>query len=133
MISISVSVSVSVSVSTFAVEEYITLGDLISHFSSKLFISFFHFIIFTYFLIFPTIIFILLFIRVIKMKVGFTLMPIALEGLGRISHLINIDTVEDLVILMKTVLTGKNVFFFLPLLVFYFYFYYYLRINISIL
>jgi hypothetical protein len=39
------------------------------------------------------------------MKVGFSLMPIALEGLGRISHLINIDTVEDLVILMKTVLT----------------------------
>ena len=45
--------------------------------------------------------------RVIKMKVGFALMPIALEGLGRISHLINIDTVEDLVILMKTVLTCK--------------------------
>lgn len=45
--------------------------------------------------------------RVIKMKVGFTLMPVALEGLGRISHLINIDTVEDLVILMKTVLTCK--------------------------
>ena len=67
------------------------------------------------------------------MKVGFTLMPIALEGLGRISHLINIDTVEDLVILMKTVLTGKKVFFFLPLLVFSFHFYYYLRINISIL
>ena len=40
------------------------------------------------------------------MKVGFTLMPIALEGLGRISHLINIDTVEDLVILMKSVITG---------------------------
>ena len=34
-------------------------------------------------------------------------MPIALEGLGRISHLINIDTVEDLVILMKTVITGN--------------------------
>ena len=67
------------------------------------------------------------------MKVGFTLMPIALEGLGRISHLINIDTVEDLVILMKTVLTGKNVFLFLPLLVFSFHFYYYLRIKISIL
>ena len=42
------------------------------------------------------------------MKVGFSLMPIALEGLGRISHLINIDTVEDLVVLMKTVLTCKN-------------------------
>ena len=41
------------------------------------------------------------------MKVGFTLMPIALEGLGRISHLINIDTVEDLVILMKSVITGN--------------------------
>ena len=45
------------------------------------------------------------------MKVGFTLMPIALEGLGRISHLINIDTVEDLVILMKTVLTGNRIVF----------------------
>lgn len=44
------------------------------------------------------------------MKVGFTLMPIALEGLGRISHLINIDTVEDLVVLMKTVLTGLHIF-----------------------
>ena len=42
------------------------------------------------------------------MKVGFSLMPIALEGLGRTSHLINIDTVEDLVVLMKTVLTCKN-------------------------
>jgi hypothetical protein len=51
------------------------------------------------------------------MKVGFSLMPIALEGLGRISHLINIDTVEDLVILMKTVLTCtynlKNIFHFM--------------------
>ena len=32
MISFSVSVSVSVSVTPFAVEEYITLGDLLSHF-----------------------------------------------------------------------------------------------------
>ena len=43
------------------------------------------------------------------MKVGFDLLPIALEGLGLISHLINIDTVEDLVNLMKGVLQGTNV------------------------
>ena len=35
------------------------------------------------------------------MKVGFTLLPAALDGLGRITHLINIDTVEDLISLMR--------------------------------
>jgi hypothetical protein len=46
----------------------------------------------------------LIYFRIIKMKVGFQLLPVALEGLGKISHLINIDTVADLVTLMATVL-----------------------------
>lgn len=46
----------------------------------------------------------LIYFRIIKMKVGFQLLPVALEGLGKISHLINIDTVADLITLMATVL-----------------------------
>ena len=46
----------------------------------------------------------LVYFRIVKMKIGFELLPVALEGLGRISHLINIDTVADLVTLMSTVL-----------------------------
>lgn len=46
----------------------------------------------------------LIYFRVIKMKVGFELLPVALTGLGRISHLINVETVEDLVILMRSIL-----------------------------
>lgn len=38
------------------------------------------------------------------MKIGFSLIPAALEGLGRISHLINMDTAEDLIALMKKIL-----------------------------
>jgi hypothetical protein len=38
------------------------------------------------------------------MKVGFELLPTALRGLGRISHLINVETVEDLVVLMRATL-----------------------------
>lgn len=34
-------------------------------------------------------------------------MPVALEGLGRITHLINMDTVEDLLAMMRTLLTAS--------------------------
>jgi len=47
---------------------------------------------------------ILIYFRIIKMKIGFNLIPTALEGLGRISHLINMDTAEDLIALMKKML-----------------------------
>ena len=42
------------------------------------------------------------------MKIGFVLMPAALEGLGRISHLINIDTVEDLLVVLKNIVVGAT-------------------------
>ncbi len=38
------------------------------------------------------------------MKVGFGLLPVALEGLGAITHLINMETVEDLIALMRGIL-----------------------------
>jgi hypothetical protein len=38
------------------------------------------------------------------MKIGFELLSDALDGLGRITHLINVDTVEDLISYMKTIL-----------------------------
>ena len=50
----------------------------------------------------------LIYFRIVKMKVGFQLLPVALEGLGKISHLINIDTVTDLVTLMATVLQSTS-------------------------
>jgi hypothetical protein len=46
----------------------------------------------------------LIYFRIIKMKVGFTLLPVAVDGLSRISHLINIDTVQDLMTLLKGIL-----------------------------
>ena len=46
----------------------------------------------------------LIYFRIIKMKVGFTLLPVAVNGLSRISHLINIDTVQDLMTLLKGIL-----------------------------
>lgn len=46
----------------------------------------------------------LLYFRVVKGKIGFRLLPLALEGLGRVSHLINTDTVEDLVSVMRDLL-----------------------------
>lgn len=49
----------------------------------------------------------LIYFRIIKMKVGFTLLPCALEGLSRITHLLNIDTVEDLIVLMRSVIESQ--------------------------
>ena len=46
----------------------------------------------------------LIYFRIVKGKVGFTLLPSALEGLSRITHLINIDTVQDLMTLLKGIL-----------------------------
>lgn len=46
----------------------------------------------------------LIYFRIMKMKVGFTLLPVAVDGLSRISHLINIDTVQDLMTLLKGIL-----------------------------
>jgi nucleolar complex protein 3 len=42
----------------------------------------------------------LIYFRVIKNKVGYDLFPVALEGMGKIAHLVNIDTMEDLVNLL---------------------------------
>jgi hypothetical protein len=49
---------------------------------------------------------VLIYFRIVKMKIGFRLLPVALEGLGRISHLINCDTAEDLVSVMTKILTA---------------------------
>jgi hypothetical protein len=46
----------------------------------------------------------LIYFRVVKMKVGFAMLPCALEGLGKITHLVNMETVEDLVALMRGLL-----------------------------
>lgn len=43
----------------------------------------------------------LMYFRIIKRKVGFSLVPAALKGLGQITHLINIDIVDDLVALLR--------------------------------
>lgn len=46
----------------------------------------------------------LIYFRIVKGKVGFSLLPAALDGLSRITHLINIDTVQDLMTLLKGIL-----------------------------
>lgn len=46
----------------------------------------------------------LIYFRIVKGKVGFSLLPAALDGLSRITHLINIDTVQDLMSLLKGIL-----------------------------
>lgn len=50
----------------------------------------------------------LIYFRILKLKIGFSLLPAALEGLGRITHLINIDTVEDLMINLYSLLIGSS-------------------------
>ena len=49
---------------------------------------------------------ILIYFRIIKNKIGYKLVPAALDGLSRISHLINIDTAEDLIVVMRNMLTS---------------------------
>jgi hypothetical protein len=46
--------------------------------------------------------------RVIKLKVGFELYPVVLEGLARITHLMNIDMVEDLIVLLRAKIDGSE-------------------------
>ena len=46
----------------------------------------------------------LVYFRVIRAKVGFALIPAALDGLSRITHLMNVDTAVDLISLMRDML-----------------------------
>lgn len=46
----------------------------------------------------------LIYFRVLKAKVGFKMLPAALEGLGKITHLINLDTVMDLLTNLRALL-----------------------------
>jgi len=48
----------------------------------------------------------LVYFRVVKRKVGFALLPAALHGLGRITHLVNLETVEDLLEVMKNMVNA---------------------------
>ena len=50
----------------------------------------------------------LIYFRIVKGKVGFSLLPAALDGLSRITHLMNIDTVQDLMTCLKTILEQTN-------------------------
>jgi uncharacterized membrane protein YgcG len=50
----------------------------------------------------------LLYFRVVKQKVGVELLPVTLEGLGRITHLVNIDTIHDLVDVLKALLDSNT-------------------------
>lgn len=50
----------------------------------------------------------LLYFRIIKAKVGFALLPYALSGLSRITHLLNIDLVTDLMTVLKIFLENKE-------------------------
>ena len=45
--------------------------------------------------------------RIIKLKIGFRLLPAALTGLASITHLINMDTVQDLLTLLRNLLEDK--------------------------
>ena len=49
----------------------------------------------------------LIYFRIVKRKVGFRLFPAALDGLSRISHLINLETVEDLVTALRELVMAK--------------------------
>lgn len=50
----------------------------------------------------------LVYFRVIKQKHGFALFPTALEGLSRITHLLDMDTVADLLAVLKEVLDCQS-------------------------
>lgn len=47
---------------------------------------------------------VMIYFRIIKQKIGFHLLPTALEGLSKITHLVNIDMVEDLIVILKNIL-----------------------------
>lgn len=50
----------------------------------------------------------LIYFRIIKNKIGYDLFPVALEGMGKVSHLVNIDTMEDLVLILKNYLSASS-------------------------
>ncbi len=50
----------------------------------------------------------LIYFRIIKGKVGYDLLPVALEGLGRIAHLLNYETMDELVELMRGLVERKD-------------------------
>lgn len=50
----------------------------------------------------------LIYFRILKNKVGFRLLPVALEGLARLTHLINMDTVMDLLADLKRLLETRT-------------------------
>ena len=50
----------------------------------------------------------LIYFRVVKLKIGFSLLPAALSGLSRITHLMNIDMVQDLMTLLKSTLEQQS-------------------------
>jgi hypothetical protein len=50
----------------------------------------------------------LIYFRIVKGKVGFSLLPAALDGLSRITHLMNIDMVQDLMVCLKSILEEVN-------------------------
>jgi nucleolar complex protein 3 len=50
----------------------------------------------------------LIYFRIIKVKAGFDLFAVVLQGLGRISHLINIDMIEDLIPILAELVEKKD-------------------------
>jgi hypothetical protein len=51
---------------------------------------------------------VLIYFRILKNKIGFKLLPVALEGLARLTHLINMDTVMDLLAVLKRLLESTS-------------------------
>jgi hypothetical protein len=50
----------------------------------------------------------LIYFRIIKGKIGYELLPVALDGVSRISHLLNLETMEELVELMRSLIDRKD-------------------------
>lgn len=46
----------------------------------------------------------MIYFRILKSKIGFDLLPMTLKGLGRITHLINIEMVDDLIEILRDIL-----------------------------
>ena len=50
----------------------------------------------------------LIYFRIIKRKVGASLIPAALTGLGKITHLVNLETIEDLLAVLKSMVDNAS-------------------------
>src|SRR3546814_6592014 len=50
----------------------------------------------------------IIYLRVLKSPIGFKLMPAVLEGLSKIAHLVNIDTVQDLMEVLRQMLRNTE-------------------------